>query len=431
MNYPHGLLQVGGFWAGIGIIPLAIGLLWYLVSHWGWWKLHRHDHRRPLIRTWHGWVESKDKEEKKTRNRLQKAPPRVIPRTKRTDYSWVFWDPTGEKQKKYEQEREETWVRYLPRWMRSSPFGSIEPDTNLGHDIQAGRRSETPDSDGASTMGYLGTLSLLGRQWRRGWRRAKRSTDTSGTYTNNDEHCPGKQSARASTAHQEPTNDSSATVRLRKTSRPSKLDWKANSEDVERATNNQLLAPTAGSNLANLFAREPVQRFEGSHRPGTSQASCGQGLAGCTTTSHRDPICRQHDAGRVRQPRNITIAGSSPPLPKSYLARRRIDNGIRAPYPSPQRVQTWTNGIENTRPPHQSVSASVVEHPDDDSVDGASVSDSTPTITVSRVRERRGAGGTDDSTAEAERMSMIRMPRMVGGDVDERENASDEDEGDF
>ncbi|KAL8933644.1 MAG: hypothetical protein Q9216_006272 [Gyalolechia sp. 2 TL-2023] len=140
-EYPR-LLKAGGLWTLLFAVPLSIGLGW----------------------TWHGWVDSGKRKEKRDRNRLRKPRPNLLPRTTRADYSWVFWDPTGDKQKKFNQQREETVIRYLPRWMRSSPFGSVTPTVNNTRDIEAARGSETVESDGTSTTGYLATLSMLGRE---------------------------------------------------------------------------------------------------------------------------------------------------------------------------------------------------------------------------------------------------------------------------
>ncbi|KAI4137860.1 MAG: hypothetical protein L6R39_007068, partial [Caloplaca ligustica] len=355
-NYPHGVLRVGGFWAGIAGIPLVLGLLWYLLSHWGWWKLRRQGNRRPLIRTWHGWVESEDKD-KRERNRLRKPPPSIIPRTTTADYSWVFWDPTGERRRRYEEDREQSLIRYLPRWMRSSPFGSIEPTASPTHDLEAARRSEVLQSDGTSTTGYLGTLSRLGRHWRDGWWRVRRWTDSSVTYTNNDEAGSENPPVCTSAATEGGSDETVNTIRQRKPSRRSRPEWAADSEDVERAINNQLLAPTAGFTLANLFARNAVQR---PNEPSDSSSSCERGMAGYMTAHHGN-TCPRDDRGNG-QPRNATVVGLPPHLRRSTRSRHDLNKtfhtsgtcGVQATAdPTPQRIRTWTYGIENTPPLHR------------------------------------------------------------------------------
>ncbi|KAL9116829.1 MAG: hypothetical protein Q9187_006641 [Circinaria calcarea] len=44
-----------------------------------------------------------------------------------SDYSWVFWDPNGEKQREYLNRRNQTWIRHLPAWMRSYQHGTVQP----------------------------------------------------------------------------------------------------------------------------------------------------------------------------------------------------------------------------------------------------------------------------------------------------------------
>ncbi|KAI9857724.1 MAG: hypothetical protein M1830_006368, partial [Pleopsidium flavum] len=77
------------------------------------------------IRTWHGWVTVEKFEEgvakrKLARERLNK---KLAWKTSTADYSWIFWDPDGEKQKVFE-ERKKPLGKWLPAWMRSREFGS-------------------------------------------------------------------------------------------------------------------------------------------------------------------------------------------------------------------------------------------------------------------------------------------------------------------
>ncbi|KAL8710671.1 MAG: hypothetical protein Q9225_007248 [Loekoesia sp. 1 TL-2023] len=423
-HYPHGLLQVGGFWAAIFAIPLCVSLFWYLLSHWGWWKLHQRGVRRPLVRTWHGWVESGQKKEKRERNRLRKPPSRILPRTTRADYSWVFWDPTGEKQRKFTQEREETILRYVPRWMRSSPFGSATPAANNSREIEARRGSEAVESDRTSTTGYLATLSLLGRGWRRGWRKTKTWSDTSRTHEDSCDRRSDQPSTCASTADQQTLDGSASTVRMRKTSQR-RSTWEADSQDVERATNTQLLAPTAGFSLAHLFRRSSTPKPDSSNRPDVSPSSLERGEAG-VIMSHHHAICPWHDS-RNNGTRCITAVGASVPLRSSKTEERRQVLGEkswqeRVSYPA-RRVQTWAYGIDKAHP--WSSSASLVD------TDGDSVkrgSDVAPTIKVSKTRKE--ARSSDNTTAAAESMSMIDVPQTTHGGASEDEDGLVRYEGD-
>lgn len=411
---PHALPRVVGFWAGISAIPIVLGLLWYALRHWGWWKLRRQGNRRPLVRTWHGWVESSDDNNRRERNRLSKPRPRVMPRTTRSDYSWVFWDPTGERRRGFEQEREESLVRYLPQWMRSSAFGSADPNPNPNCDVEAARSAEAQESDRAATNGYLDTLSLLGRNWRQGWRKARMSVDSSSTHGSaSDQHSAGRPPSCTSAAIEDHHDSPVGTVRLRHSSRQTCSGWQANSEDVQRATNTQLLAPTASFILASLFRKPSGQQeydVERQDRPQAvddpAQPAAPMGL-------------QRVDHPTIRPLRNTSVMGSSYNFLGLTQSRRSFNkaypatlNAICPPRPSPERIRAVTYGVENMRPRRWSASAPpphppppVEEAPDDRSLDGDSDGEWP-------IRYQKSRGEVDDGTAEAEaeRMSMIDVP---------------------
>ncbi|KAI4169719.1 MAG: hypothetical protein LQ346_008937 [Caloplaca aetnensis] len=447
VKYSDGLLQVGGFWAAILAGLLVIGLIAYMFSHWGWWKLRRQEaRRRPLVRTWHGWVEPSVPSEKRARNRLRKPPPRMVPRTARTDYSWVFWDPTGAKQKRFKQEREEAWLRYLPRWMRWSRRSSTDATTVPNPDIEAAMSSAGPGSDEISATGHLGTLSLLGRQWREDWRRSDRWTHSSKTCVETSDHVAEGLSAGISTAAEDISDHNTSTIRLRRTSRPYKSTWNANSEDIERATQNQLLAPTAAFNLANLF-RSPAQTLEGSTQRGTSPSACEQGRAGYTKSQHA-PITDLLNDRHPSETRSIASEQSTYRLPRKQsrrgLAQTLYTSQHAIPttsYSFPGRITSiGTCGAENTRP-LQLASASVAEGRDDQSiadhhqsiVDDRIVDQDPhrlPSLNVRKMRKGKGAwSSTGGSVAEAEKMSIISVPSVLfsRGDVEYGRRGGGED----
>ncbi|KAL8896339.1 MAG: hypothetical protein Q9207_007758, partial [Kuettlingeria erythrocarpa] len=370
-----GLLRIGGFWAAILAGLMVIGLMAYVFSHWGWWKLRRREgRRRPLVRTWHGWVEPSVPSEKRARNRLRKPPPHIVPRTARTDYSWIFWDPTGAKQKRFKQEREEAWLRYLPRWVRWSRRSFVDATTAPNPDIEAATSSAAPGSDETWAKGHLGTLSRLGRQWHQDWRRAERGNHSSKTFVETSDHVAEGPGAGVSTAAEDISDHNTSTVRLRKTSRPYTSTWNANSEDVERATQNQLFKPTAASNLANLF-RAPGQVVEGSIQRGTSLSACEQGRAGYTEP-HRARIIGMLNDHHPSRTRSIASEQSAYRLPRKQsrrdLARALYTSRHAVPTSSssfPGRISsTGTCGKENTRPlqPASALASSLAERGDDD-----------------------------------------------------------------
>ncbi|KAL8702315.1 MAG: hypothetical protein Q9201_004463 [Fulgogasparrea decipioides] len=382
-SYPHGLSQVAGFWGSIFAIPLGIGILWYILSHWGWWKLRRHGARRPLVRTWHGWVESSNQKGKTERNRLRKPPPRIIPRSTRADYSWIFWDPTGQKRKKFEQEREESVLRFVPRWMRSSAFGSANADVQASHDIEAARPSKARGSDYTSSSGHLDTLAGLGRQWGQRWWRGRSRTTSSDIEANRPGECSENHfSNRTSATEQNTVEDNVTTVRLRKPIRRSGFEWKAHSEDVERATNTQLFTPTAACNLERLF-----------------------------------------------QPPNTVFYGSCD-VQEPYLSRR---------------IRTWTYGLGRSQ--SRSVSlldthtdtesvGQVCHGSHTTQTANAEVVEQPPCEESSlRIRKRGETTSTDNTTAAAEMMSIVDVPfhstqEASNTDAQEHEMSSERDKTD-
>lgn len=243
-------MRIGAALASILFIPFFLGILYYLVTRWGWWKLYRMGPRRPLVRTWHGWVES---EVEKSRNRVHKSrpPPRLVPRTTMADYSYVFWDPTGERERRFQQERDESLLRYAPRWLRSSAFGSAAPSSEADGNLEAEQASELRRSDHSSATDGFRNLALMGRRWKPDWRGARRYTDLEAArpYDGTQE----SYHTCFSVPEQDPDVDGVSTIRARRPMRRATAEWNSHSEGVQRATNIQLFAPTAAENLVRLF----------------------------------------------------------------------------------------------------------------------------------------------------------------------------------
>lgn len=82
------------------------------------------------MRTWHGWAkaETEAKRVRKRRKRKQFMRQNFIWRSTAADYSWVFWDANGDKQRQFESKRAKSGLRYLPHWLKSSEHGSLHPD---------------------------------------------------------------------------------------------------------------------------------------------------------------------------------------------------------------------------------------------------------------------------------------------------------------
>ena len=114
-------------------LPFAIWWFWGWLNNRGRWKVT--DNSKPIrehyIKTWHGFtergkVERRKQKRKETRDKVRNQ---FLWKTTRADYSWVFWDPDGSKRAEFEQERDSTWLRFLPHWVRSLGHGSLQPMT--------------------------------------------------------------------------------------------------------------------------------------------------------------------------------------------------------------------------------------------------------------------------------------------------------------
>ncbi|KAM0800955.1 hypothetical protein BDR22DRAFT_222463 [Usnea florida] len=124
------------------VIPAYIGVamlslifvtwaLWRTCHNWGWWRIHAPSPRPQYLRTLFGWVDRETLESKQAkRARLQKTKrdQRKIYRTTKADYRWVFHDPTGELQQRYDNQKQRSYLRLLPSWMRSYPHGALQSD---------------------------------------------------------------------------------------------------------------------------------------------------------------------------------------------------------------------------------------------------------------------------------------------------------------
>ncbi len=103
------------------VVPLLIWGILTLVRNWGVWKVRSPKPRPHYIKTWHGWVNAEKHAEKKAKRRTLGSISRQDGSlgTTTPDYSWIFWDPTGEKRKIYEQQRrQKSILRFLPASIR-------------------------------------------------------------------------------------------------------------------------------------------------------------------------------------------------------------------------------------------------------------------------------------------------------------------------
>ncbi|KAL8774278.1 MAG: hypothetical protein Q9209_001029 [Squamulea sp. 1 TL-2023] len=405
-----GLLQVGGLLAAIVMILVVIGLIWYFLGHWGWWRLQRPGPRPVMVRTWHGWVDSGKTKNERTRNRLKKLPP-CIPRTTKTDYSWIFWDPTGKLQRKFYQDRQKSLIRYLPQWMRSSPYGSAESDTNNDRDIEALESSEVRESHNAADGGNMGTLAFLGRRWHRRWRRTTTWARSSDTYVVRPDHDIERQPVYHPSEEQAMLNDSVTTIRTRRPRKHDDSGYELDSEDVVRATNTQLLIPSAAANLLQLFRTPSVQtsplipfvdsrqclKIQPSHKfmtelPPPHQLRDNQ----YHTEIYLKTQGRQHDRSSTSYECQI-LSSHCPPKRSSTWTYSSNSAQVQPTSESPVDAEDYVL-------PHSASAVSI--DLDTESIDRFSYEE--PTIHV--PRKRGGTKSTFDSTASAENMSIVDVP---------------------
>lgn len=400
------------FFAGI----VVIGCFAYLVSHWGWWRLNRPGPRPMMIRTWHGWVDSTKIKDKRQRNRLHKSPP-CIPRTSTTNYNWIFWDPTGDLQRKFNQEKERSLARWIPKWIRSSPFGSAEPGIDSSDDIEASRPSVTRGSDETSRSGDQITLAHLGRRWHRRWRKGRTWATSSDTCVGDSEYdLEGQPSNDTAQDHENP-DESTTTIRLRKPKKHAD-SYELDSEDIKRASNTLLIKPTAVSNLLRLF-----------RLPSTTATSPSQFNAIEPRAEHSP-----HHAHNLSPPHQ---------LPNNQYSTIALDGHRHASTTShecngtstdilPRRLSTWTyglDGLHTTSTPRRRFGAGNYTRPRAASdfiidIDSRSLSCSFEQPEIYIPRKRGSTRSTGESTRDAEGMSVVDTPvwdgRGILKDGDER-----------
>lgn len=107
-------------------------VLWRIISNWGSWKIHTPSPRPQYIRTPLGWVDRDAwqlKQAKKAKRKAAKRYKHKVYRSTRANYKWIFHDPTGELQQRFNDQREQSYLRFVPSWMRSYPHGTLQSGT--------------------------------------------------------------------------------------------------------------------------------------------------------------------------------------------------------------------------------------------------------------------------------------------------------------
>lgn len=103
--------------------------LWRIIRNRGSWKIHTPSPRPQYIRTPFGWVDRHTwqlKQAKKAKRKATKRYQHKLYRTTRAKYKWIFYDPTGELQQRFNDQREQSYLRFPPSSMRSYPHGTLQ-----------------------------------------------------------------------------------------------------------------------------------------------------------------------------------------------------------------------------------------------------------------------------------------------------------------
>ena len=115
--------------ATVILLVLIPWFLWHIIRNWGSWKIHTGSPRPQYIRTSFRWVDLetwKEKKAKQARRKEAKRDQHTIYRTTKANYKWIFHDPTGDLQKRFNEQKERSHLRFLPSWMRSYPHGTLQ-----------------------------------------------------------------------------------------------------------------------------------------------------------------------------------------------------------------------------------------------------------------------------------------------------------------
>lgn len=286
------------------ITPFILFTVWNLVKGWGRWRIRKSGNRPHYVRTWHGWVEAEKAATRaaaraKLRNHIRQ---KLVWKSTTTDYSWVFWDPSGAKRQEYEENRRESILRHLPRWMRSYEPGSLLPDARI-----------TPNRLGVAEEGKVSLRSFrhsseiqpLGFSFtgNQSWLRSS-SQKGAGTLTENhslSDALPMMTGALADSriAH------SLSSVRRRKFPMRQFQVWDANSQETFRATGTQSLVP---DQTGNLGADVDPARKSGASAPSPT-SHCSQNVA----------------AGLARRASSLPLFAT---LRNAFNARRRLRSPV-------------------------------------------------------------------------------------------------------
>lgn len=231
----HAFKNLGIISVTITLAPFVLWIVWNVLKGWGQWRILRPEHRPHYVRTWHGWVEgekaaTKSVERVQLRDHIRQ---KLVWRTTTTDYSWVFWDPSGAKRQEYEDNRRHSMLRHFPRWMRSYEPGSLWPDARITSDRLAAAEEGKVSMRAyrhSSEIQPWGVSFTENESWRE-WS-SKKGADP---LTENHKHSDSLPMMTGALADSRNAHILS-TVRRRKPSRGRIQVWDANGQETFRAT---------------------------------------------------------------------------------------------------------------------------------------------------------------------------------------------------
>lgn len=156
------LIGIAILGAVIGVSLLAVLAL--LISNWGWWRIRGPASRRRYVRTWHGWVDRAEHNEKTRRRQERTGWLRDAWKTGSTRMDWVFWDPRGTKRAKYKQRKRPAFRDILTQGQTDHPENRAE----MGLEQRFSSRRTPREVDGVYEMaGALASESAEGSVVRR------------------------------------------------------------------------------------------------------------------------------------------------------------------------------------------------------------------------------------------------------------------------
>ena len=146
------------------LLVLIPWFLWRIIRNWGSWKIHTGSPRPQYIRTSFRWVDLEtwqQKQAKQARRKEAKRDQHTIYRTTKANYKWVFYDPTGDLQQRFNQQKERSHLRFLPSWMRSYPHGTLQSGISAQHSKASNKIYQLPKLH-INEKGCLSNLESFG-----------------------------------------------------------------------------------------------------------------------------------------------------------------------------------------------------------------------------------------------------------------------------